>query len=133
MENITNETQDAYIQNYETVMQHLFTKFQKEAEELENALEYLKKLREMLVVLDNLKKGLDRLSSFAAASYYIEHDEGLKAKKVEQLELLEKDLMSNADELEKLGFELLDAEKRAGAPPLFGDDSMGGSNVSQPQ
>ncbi|KAK2967371.1 hypothetical protein RJ640_028651 [Escallonia rubra] len=115
-ESIKKELQQAHIeaQSLLTARQELTAEIQRATLELDKAHADVKKLPEMHAQLDSLRLEHHRLRTT------FEYEKGLNIEKVGQMQVMEKDLVSMAREMEKLRAEVLNAEKRARAPNPYG-------------
>ncbi|KAK9076779.1 hypothetical protein SSX86_005113 [Deinandra increscens subsp. villosa] len=118
--NVKKELQRAHTEARALVVtrQDLIGQIEKANHELEKVRADVEKLPAMQVELDGLRQEHQKLRSI------FEHEKGLNMEKVAQLELLDKDLVGMAREVERLRAEVSNAEKRANAPNMYGGPYM---------
>ncbi|GAA0150210.1 hypothetical protein LIER_09201 [Lithospermum erythrorhizon] len=90
----------------------LASQIQSASQELEKALTDTKKLPEMTADLESLRQEHQRLRKT------FESEKGANMEKVEKMQIMEKDLVDLANEVEKLRDKVLNAERQANAPNL---------------
>ncbi|XP_024960721.1 protein FLX-like 4 [Cynara cardunculus var. scolymus] len=98
--------------------QDLIGQIEQVTEELKKIRADVEKVPEMHVELDGLRQEHQKLRST------FEYEKSLNMEKVAQMELMEKDLVGMAREVERLRAEVLNVEKRAHAPTVFGGAYM---------
>lgn len=119
-ENVKKDLQKAHTEARALVAtrQELIDQVKKATQELDKVRADVAKLPEMKVELDGLRQEHQKLRST------FEHEKGKNMEKVAQMELMEKDLVGMAREVERLRAEVLNAEKRANAPTVYGGPYM---------
>lgn len=119
-ENVKKDLQKAHTEARALVAtrQELNDQVKKATQELDKVRADVEKLPEMKVELDGLRQEHQKLRST------FEHEKGKNMEKVAQMELMEKDLVGMAREVERLRAEVLNAEKRANAPTVYGAPYM---------
>ncbi|KAD4180098.1 hypothetical protein E3N88_28689 [Mikania micrantha] len=119
-ENVKNELQRAHAEARALVVtrQDLIGQIEKAKLELEKARADVEKLPQMQGELDGLRQEHQKLRSI------FEHEKNLNMEKGAQMELMDKDLLGMAREVERLRAEVLNAEKRANAPNMYGGPYM---------
>ncbi|KAG9133028.1 hypothetical protein Leryth_015402 [Lithospermum erythrorhizon] len=90
----------------------LASQIQSASQELEKAQTDTKKLPEMTADLESLRQEHQRLRKT------FESEKGANMEKVEKMQMMEKDLVDLANEVEKLRDKVLNAERQANAPNL---------------
>lgn len=93
--------------------QELIGQIEKANQELEKVRAQVEKLPEMRVELDRLRQEHQKLRST------FEYEKSLNMEKVAQMEVMEKDLVGMAREVDRLRAEVVNAEKRANAPNVY--------------
>lgn len=93
--------------------QELIGQIEQVTEELKKIRADVEKVPQMHVELDGLRQEHQKLRST------FEYEKSLNMEKVAQMELMEKDLVGMAREVERLRAEVLNAEKRANAPTVY--------------
>ncbi|KAI3754542.1 hypothetical protein L1987_54327 [Smallanthus sonchifolius] len=119
-DNVKKELQRAHTEARALVVtrQDLIGQVEKASQELEKVRAEVEKLPEVIVELDGLRQELQKIRSV------FEHEKGLNTEKAAQLELMDKDLVGMAREVERLQAEVLNAEKRANAPNMYNGPYM---------
>nr|XP_043628867.1 protein FLX-like 4 [Erigeron canadensis] len=127
-ESVKKELQKAHTEARALVVtrQELIDQVTKATQELEKIRADVKNLPILQVELDGLRKEHQKLR------LTFEHEKGLNMEKVAQMEVLEKDLVGMAKEVERLRAEVLNAEKKATAPNVYGGPYMTQESYSRP-
>ncbi|KAL3532938.1 hypothetical protein ACH5RR_006459 [Cinchona calisaya] len=115
-ESIKKELQQAHTEARSLALdrQKLTAQIQQASQELEKARADVKKLPEMHAELDNLRKEHRRLR------ITFEYEKGVNIEKVEKMQIMEKDMVGMAAEVERLRAEVVNVEKRAHAAYPYG-------------
>ncbi|XP_010268400.1 PREDICTED: protein FLX-like 4 [Nelumbo nucifera] len=115
-ESIKKDLQQAHMeaQSLITARQELSAQIQQTTQELQKTHAEVKKLPEMHEKLDSLRQEHQRLRAA------FEYEKGLNMEQVEQMQAMDRNLVSMAREVEKLRAEVLSAENRARAPNPYG-------------
>ncbi|KAJ4958141.1 hypothetical protein NE237_025252 [Protea cynaroides] len=115
-EGIKTELQQAHLeaQSLIAARKELNAQIQHATQELQKTLSEVKELPEMHAELDSLREEHQRLRAT------FEYEKGLNIEKVEQMQGMERNLVSMAREVEKLRAEVLHVENRGRAPNPYG-------------
>ncbi|CAK9140291.1 unnamed protein product [Ilex paraguariensis] len=119
-ESVKKELQQANIEAKSLVKarQELTAQIQLATQDLDHVCTDIKNLPEMHAELDSLRQEHQRLRTT------FEYEKGFNIEKVQQMQVMEKDLVAMAREVEKLRAEVFNAEKRAHAPNFYGGPYM---------
>ncbi|XP_042495200.1 protein FLX-like 4 isoform X2 [Macadamia integrifolia] len=115
-ESLKTELQQAHLEAQSLIVarKELNAQIQHATQELQKTLSEVKELPEMHAELDGLREEHQRLRAT------FEYEKGLNIEKVEQMQAMERNLVSIAREVEKLRAEVLHVENRARAPNPYG-------------
>lgn len=114
-ENVKKDLQRAHAEARALVAtrQELINQVEQATQELKKARADMEKLPEMNAELDRLTQEHQKLR------LTFEHEKSLNNEKAAQMELMEKDLVGMAKEVERLRAEIQNSEKRANAPMAY--------------
>ncbi|XP_071737141.1 protein FLX-like 4 [Rutidosis leptorrhynchoides] len=119
-ENVKKDLQQAHTEARALVAtrKELIDKVKQATEELDKVRADVEKLPEMNVELDRLRQEHQKLRST------FEHEKAKNMEKVAQMEVMEKDLLEMAKEVERLRAEVLKADQKANAPAIHSGTNM---------
>ncbi|KAJ0591903.1 putative WH2 domain-containing protein [Helianthus annuus] len=119
-ENVKKELQRAHTEARALVItrQELLGQIEKSGQELKKIRADVEKLPDLQIELDGLKQEHQKLRLI------FEHQKRLNVDKVAQLEVMDKELVGMAREVERLRAEILTAEKWATAPNMYSGPYM---------
>ncbi|MQM05031.1 hypothetical protein Taro_037829 [Colocasia esculenta] len=114
-ESVRKELQQAHLeaQRLVTVRQDLTSQIQQMTEELQKSFTDIKKIPELHAELDSLRQEHQKLRTA------FEYEKGSNIEQVKQMQVMEKNLISMAREVEKLRAEVLNSEKKVHAPSTY--------------
>ncbi|EEF34174.1 conserved hypothetical protein [Ricinus communis] len=115
-DNVKKELRQAHMEAQSLVKagQDLTTQIQEASKELQKVRTDVSIIPDLQAELENLRHEYKRLRAM------FEYEKGLNIEKVERLQAMEQNLIRMARELEKLHAGVLNAEKKAHAPNLYG-------------
>ncbi|PON99271.1 hypothetical protein TorRG33x02_048140 [Trema orientale] len=119
-EGVKNDLQQARkdAQNLVIARQELNLRLQEATQELQKVRDEIKSLPDLHAELDSLRREHQRLRAT------FEYEKGLNIDQVDQLQAMEKTLISMAREVEKLRIQVSNAEKKANAPNPYASGYM---------